>query len=109
MMMARARVAWILFAGFATIGIWSWCFYYCYYGRPAANAIPQEVNLKGLGSFEMDQRHATIDDIPMAARKLDGKRVKIIGEVWNSDNVNDIRHFQLGAGQLWRGIIGCLT
>jgi hypothetical protein len=54
-----------------------------------------EINLKAIGAFEMDQRNATDSDIPQSARDLDGKRVKIAGEVWAPDSATHVRNFLL--------------
>ena len=41
----------------------------------------REVNLKAMSDFEMDQRNATIDDVPPQWRELDGQRVLLVGEI----------------------------
>src|SRR5262245_4337681 len=42
-----------------------------------------EVDLKTLSGFEMDQVRASNDDIPKDFRALDGKRIALIGEMYN--------------------------
>jgi hypothetical protein len=41
------------------------------------------VDLKALSSFEMDQDTGTTDDIPLRYRQLDGKRVLLVGQMWD--------------------------
>jgi hypothetical protein len=41
------------------------------------------VDLKALSSFEMDQDAGTTQDIPLRYRQLDGKRVLLIGQMWD--------------------------
>jgi hypothetical protein len=41
------------------------------------------VDLKALSSFEMDQDTGTTQDIPLRYRQLDGKRVLLIGQMWD--------------------------
>jgi hypothetical protein len=55
------------------------------------------VDLKALSSFEMDQDSGTSDDIPQRYRQLDGKRVLLIGQMWDpySAQDGDIRAFTL--------------
>jgi len=40
------------------------------------------VDLKALSSFEMDQDAGTNQDIPKRYRELDGKRVMLVGQMW---------------------------
>jgi hypothetical protein len=55
------------------------------------------VDLKALSSFEMDQDNGTNDDIPVRYRQLDGKRVLLIGQMYNPYAASDgqIRVFTL--------------
>jgi hypothetical protein len=41
------------------------------------------VDLKALSSFEMDQDNGTTQDIPLRYRQLDGKRVLLVGQMWD--------------------------
>jgi hypothetical protein len=41
------------------------------------------VDLKALSSFEMDQDNGTDADIPRRYRELDGKRVLLVGQMWD--------------------------
>jgi len=41
------------------------------------------VDLKALSSFEMDQDAGTTQDIPLRYRQLDGKRVLLVGQMWD--------------------------
>ncbi|MGD0769311.1 MAG: hypothetical protein ABSB42_14095 [Tepidisphaeraceae bacterium] len=41
------------------------------------------VDLKALSSFEMDQDTGTTQDIPLRYRQLDGKRVLLVGQMWD--------------------------
>jgi hypothetical protein len=41
------------------------------------------VDLKAMSSFEMDQDNGTNEDIPARYRNLDGKRVLLIGQMYN--------------------------
>ena len=43
-----------------------------------------EVDLKEISSFEMDQYDATDESIPDRFRKLDGKRVLLVGEMYQA-------------------------
>jgi hypothetical protein len=55
-----------------------------------------EVDLKAMSNFEMDQFTATSQDIPEQWRKLDGKRVMMLGEMWEaSDAGGKVGKFQL--------------
>lgn len=47
------------------------------------------VDLKALSSFEMDQDFGTNEDIPLRYRKLDGKRVLLVGQMYNPYGAND--------------------
>jgi hypothetical protein len=47
------------------------------------------VDLKALSSFEMDQDNGTNEDIPLRYRKLDGKRVLLVGQMYNPYGAND--------------------
>jgi hypothetical protein len=42
-----------------------------------------DVDLKSMSSFEMDQEAGTNDQIPQVYRNLDGKRVRLIGQMWS--------------------------
>ena len=54
------------------------------------------VDLKALSSFEMDQDTGTTDDIPLRYRQLDGKRVLLIGQMWDPFTADgQIRAFTL--------------
>jgi hypothetical protein len=55
------------------------------------------VDLKALSSFEMDQDTGTNDDIPQRYRQLDGKRVLLIGQMYDPYAASDgqIRVFTL--------------
>lgn len=41
------------------------------------------VDLKALSNFEMDQDNGTTQDIPLRYRNLDGKRVLLVGQMWD--------------------------
>jgi hypothetical protein len=41
-----------------------------------------ECDLKTLGNFEFDQANGKSEDIPKEFRDLDGKRIKVTGEMW---------------------------
>ncbi|MGA2440816.1 MAG: hypothetical protein ABSH08_07645 [Tepidisphaeraceae bacterium] len=41
------------------------------------------VDLKALSSFEIDQDTGTTQDIPLRYRQLDGKRVLLVGQMWD--------------------------
>ena len=55
------------------------------------------VDLKALSSFEMDQDNGTDADIPLRYRQLNGKRVLLIGQMYNPYAAGDgqIRVFTL--------------
>ena len=40
-----------------------------------------DVELKAMSNFEMDQANGTVADVPEPYRKLDGKKVALVGEV----------------------------
>ena len=57
-----------------------------------------EVDLFTISNFEMDQAFATDDSVPADFRKLDGKRVQLIGEMYQAREVpgsGDVRDFEL--------------
>jgi hypothetical protein len=41
------------------------------------------VDLKALSNFEMDQDNGTTQDIPLRYRQLEGKRVLLVGQMWD--------------------------
>ena|ERR1700722_7366753 len=47
------------------------------------------VDLKAMSSFEMDQDNGTNEDIPLRYRKLDGKRVLLVGQMYNPYGAGD--------------------
>jgi hypothetical protein len=51
----------------------------------------KQVELKELSGFEMDQIKATNDDIPRKYRDLDGQRVELVGEMYNSRSMGGIQ------------------
>lgn len=54
------------------------------------------VDLKAMSSFEMDQDAGTTEDIPKRYRQLDGKRVLLIGQMWEPYTAEGkIRNFTL--------------
>jgi hypothetical protein len=55
------------------------------------------VDLKALSSFEMDQDAGTNEDIPLRYRQLDGKRVLLVGQMYDPYGSDDgqIRAFTL--------------
>jgi hypothetical protein len=56
-----------------------------------------ELNLKSMSLFEMDQKNGRDEDIPSKWRAMDGKKVVLIGEVWQPDSVGPqgAHNFQL--------------
>jgi hypothetical protein len=46
-----------------------------------------ELNLKAMSLFEIDQHNARDEDIPSRWREMDGKKVALIGEIWQPDGV----------------------
>jgi len=55
-----------------------------------------EVDLKAMSNFEMDQYTATDSDIPPEWRRLDGRRVLMIGEMWDPSGTDGrLAKFQL--------------
>jgi hypothetical protein len=57
-----------------------------------------EVDLFTISNFEMDQSAATDDSVPAEFRRLDGKRVQLIGEMYRPLEVigtGDVREFDL--------------
>jgi hypothetical protein len=58
----------------------------------------KEVDLKAMSSFDMDQVNATMDDIPLKWRELEGKKIMAIGEMWaphSADESARLDYFQL--------------
>jgi hypothetical protein len=54
------------------------------------------VDLKALSNFEMDQDNGTTQDIPLRYRQLDGKRVLLVGQMWDPYTADgQIRTFTL--------------
>lgn len=55
-----------------------------------------EVDLKSLGFFPFDERRDDLSNVPERWRKLDGKRVMLVGEMYAPDSAGDeVDHFQL--------------
>lgn len=48
------------------------------------------MNMRALCDFEMNQTDATADDIPEACRKLDGKRVRLTGQMWCPNSAHEL-------------------
>jgi len=56
----------------------------------------KEVDLKAMSVFPFDQINGTIDDVPKKWRELDGKKVVVYGEMWDTQGAGDsVQHFQL--------------
>src|SRR5277367_332270 len=56
-----------------------------------------EVNLKAMTSFDLDQVGGRLTDVPAKFRALEGKKVELIGEMWNPHRIDDdtLSYFQL--------------
>jgi hypothetical protein len=56
-----------------------------------------DVNLKAMSTFDMDQQNATMDDIPLQWRNLEGKDIVTVGEMWAPSTASDdsLIYFQL--------------
>jgi hypothetical protein len=56
-----------------------------------------DVNLKAMSSFELDQINGQPSDVPDKFRALEGRRVRMVGEMWAPNDAGDgaIGHFQL--------------
>jgi hypothetical protein len=55
-----------------------------------------EVNLKAMSNFSFDQINGRLEDIPPQWRQLDGKRVQLIGEMWQPNvAAGKIQNFEL--------------
>jgi hypothetical protein len=56
-----------------------------------------EVNLKAMSSFDMDQANGQETDIPPRFRGLENKRVLLVGEMWAPRDAGDgsLNYFQL--------------
>jgi hypothetical protein len=56
-----------------------------------------EVNLKAMSSFDLDQVNGQPSDIPAKFRALEGKRVLLVGEMWDPHGAGDdsLSYFQL--------------
>lgn len=48
------------------------------------------MDMRTLCDFEMSQTDATTDDIPEACRKLDGKRVRLTGQMWCPNSAHEL-------------------
>lgn len=55
----------------------------------------KEVDLKAMGFFEMNPANATLNDIPVKYRGLDGQKVMLKGEIFSPQQVSDLTEFQL--------------
>jgi hypothetical protein len=51
----------------------------------------KQVDLKAMSNFPFDQANGTRDDIPAKWRQLDGQKVVVYGELWNSLDASDGR------------------
>jgi hypothetical protein len=56
-----------------------------------------DVNLKAMSSFDLDQTNGQPDDVPAKFRALEGKRVRLVGEMWAPRDAGDgyLGYFQL--------------
>jgi len=56
-----------------------------------------EVNLKAMSDFYLDQVNGQVSDIPAKFRALEGKKVELIGEMWDPHGASDdkLSYFQL--------------
>lgn len=55
-----------------------------------------EVDLKSMSTFAFDQQVGTVDDVPEVYRKLDGKKVVLVGEMYAGSSANaDVGQFDL--------------
>ena len=57
----------------------------------------KQVDLKAMSSFPLDQINGSLQDIPDKWRQLDGQKVILYGEMWDSRYAgdSDVRAFQL--------------
>ncbi len=54
------------------------------------------VDLKAISTFPFDQQYGTLQDIPEQFRALDGKRVRVEGQIWAPNSAsNRLRSFDL--------------
>jgi hypothetical protein len=54
------------------------------------------VDLKSMSDFEMDQDAGTDSEIPVVYRDLDGKRVQLVGQMWDPNSAEgSVRNFVL--------------
>jgi hypothetical protein len=95
--MANRRIVrkWILVGLFCVgfpIGL-----FFSRHGRTAPARTAIDVDFNSATNFDMDQMNGTIDSIPQRARDLDGKRVRIVGEMWapKARFGNQLSEFQL--------------
>jgi hypothetical protein len=61
------------------------------------------VNLKHMSSFVFDQQNGTVNDVPQKWRELDGKKVILVGEMWNAQDAGN----SLGSFELCYSIAKC--
>jgi hypothetical protein len=56
-----------------------------------------EVNLKAMSSFDLDQMNGQVTDVPLRFRQLEGKRVALVGQMWQPNQAGDgtLRYFML--------------
>lgn len=55
-----------------------------------------EVDLKAMSTFPFDQVKGTVNDVPEKWRALDGKKVMLTGEMWDTFSLdNNVTNFQL--------------
>jgi hypothetical protein len=101
MMRTRPKIPWRPFALIATIIFLFGYPAYLYTDILITGGITHRgdllvVDLKALSSFEMDQDIGTTEDIPPRYRQLDGKRVLLIGQMWEPYTADgQIRAFTL--------------
>jgi hypothetical protein len=55
----------------------------------------QNVDLKAMGSFPLSPEAGTINDVPARFRTLDGRRVRVVGFVYDSSSKDSPTRFQL--------------
>lgn len=64
----------------------------------------KQVDLKAMSDFAFDQNNGALEDIPQKWRSLDGQRVVLYGEMWNSLSASDGR---VGSFELCYSITKC--
>jgi len=67
-----------------------------------------EVEFKAMTNFDLDQMNGQITDVPAKFRALDGKKIELIGEMWDPKGATEdkLSYFQLVNSKTNSGLSG---